>query len=464
VTIQVLLHGRCHNNGIISDTNVAFVRAGMAEYPTFGRFDRITASKIISHSITTLRGGELSESDDEINRMVANSVDEVNEEDDKSFERDVEISTSLSKNATTVLTAGTQQGNDTTQEPIDNSNTNDAGTTSQSNENVSSIAGNEHVGVMQHGKKSNAAGDPDGSDDDDDDDDDEEEEFVFGDGDDAESSSTATIHESSDDDNESINPFLLDDNDKDASVERLNVEVEYTIEEEEENDDDNEIDDNNSGDVSGSKNDAIIQYSTEASQDKRSKNIGGISVRNFGQRFKRGSRRTNKDNGNKKSHSDDRYNSKLEQLFLEAWRPHIYFPPSSQTSSQDSGFWQYLQEHQQSMDNDGRLRLDRRTLYAGLLTEFTTMSSTGKGSNRRRFLDTETSHALQAAISLATQPIWRKSLERPSAIRLYDINDSSDTKYRGSRSTTLAMQETISLGLVIEKTLACFLSFDSIIV
>jgi len=58
----------------------------------------------------------------------------------------------------------------------------------------------------------------------------------------------------------------------------------------------------------------------------------------------------------------------------------------------------------------------------------------------RKFLETSTSQALQAALSMATQPQWRESFPRPSGIRLY--GDDPD------RGLTLAMQETVVLALV----------------
>ena len=93
------------------------------------------------------------------------------------------------------------------------------------------------------------------------------------------------------------------------------------------------------------------------------------------------------------------------------------------------------------MDGDGKSRLDRRTLYAGLLLEWSSASNT-----YRRFLQKETSQALQAALSLATQPAWRKSFPRPSGIRLYNEDDDDDKAVR--TGCTLAMQETIAVALV----------------
>lgn len=80
-----------------------------------------------------------------------------------------------------------------------------------------------------------------------------------------------------------------------------------------------------------------------------------------------------------------------------------------------------------------KIRLDRRTLYAGLLMEW-------NKTNERKFLSPETCQALQSAISLATQPAWREVLKRPNAIRLY--GDNAD------EGCTLSMQETIAMAMV----------------
>lgn len=118
-----------------------------------------------------------------------------------------------------------------------------------------------------------------------------------------------------------------------------------------------------------------------------------------------------------------------EQEMLEAWLPHVYLPPSKKAM-------EYLSENARMIDGASKTRLDRRTLYACLLLEWWNANAT-----YRKFLEKFTSQALQAALSLATQPQWRKcSAQRLCGIRLYD-NDAE-------RGCTLAMQETIVMALV----------------
>ena len=127
------------------------------------------------------------------------------------------------------------------------------------------------------------------------------------------------------------------------------------------------------------------------------------------------------------------------------------------------------------MDGASKLRLDRRTLYAGLLMEWATtnqLSKKKKNSHQqdntrnnnaaavtsfRKFLTTSTSQSLQAALALATQPKWRRSISRPNGLRLYNVveNNNNNDKSSGNngnsnngRPCTLAMQETIAMALV----------------
>jgi hypothetical protein len=248
------------------------------------------------------------------------------------------------------------------------------------------------VGVKSHKhrknhKKSNAVGDPggEGSSDGGDDDDD----AYLSDWDDL----TAVVHGEN------------DYQDMDSVLERVQVEVEYTVEED---DDDDSYSNSNSN-------------SNHRSSAKASTSTGGVGVR-LGQRFKKGGK-------NKKA--GQATESNMQRHLLTAWQPHVYLPPPD---------WSYLREHSRTMDVDGKTRLDRRTLYAGLLIEWGATASSGS-SSYRKFVDKDVSQALQAALSLATQPAWRKSLQRPSAVRLYD-NEKAD------RGCTLAMQETIAMAMV----------------
>ena len=89
------------------------------------------------------------------------------------------------------------------------------------------------------------------------------------------------------------------------------------------------------------------------------------------------------------------------------------------------------------MDQYSKIRLDRRTLYAGLLLEWTLQSTS------RKFLSKATSQSLQAALSMATQPQWRQAFPQSSGIMLYSTG--SDGTAAGT--PTLAMQETIAMAL-----------------
>merc|ERR1712232_231664 len=55
-------------------------------------------------------------------------------------------------------------------------------------------------------------------------------------------------------------------------------------------------------------------------------------------------------------------------------------------------------------------------------------------------MDAKTSQALQAALSLASQPQWRQTFPRPNAFKLYEENTDS-------KGCTLWMQETIAMAL-----------------
>jgi len=140
---------------------------------------------------------------------------------------------------------------------------------------------------------------------------------------------------------------------------------------------------------------------------------GGVGVRPLGQRLQY-RRQT--------GHSIASLEDTDEQL-LDAWQDFVFTAlPALDTSK--SRF----------TDGASKVRLDRRTLYAGLISEW------AKRSSERPYLHPSTSKALQSALALATQPEWRQSLNRPSCVRLYD--ESPD------RGCTLAMQETVAMALV----------------
>lgn len=294
---------------------------------------------------------------------------------------------------------GAADGNDSdmpsTANEVDNNNDNDDDDNNDSDtaaanmdmETTPSVVVKQHHHNHNH-KKSNAVGDPDGEGSSDD----EEDDFL--------SDWDESIIEQEDEAYQDL----------DSVLERVQVEVEYTVEEDEE-------EESNGGGGGGDGASSIASGGGS----------GGVGVR-LGQRFKK----------NKKAGGGgDRHNtqaSNMERHLQVAWQPHVYLPPPSD--------WTYLKEHSRAIDSDGKTRLDRRTLYAGLLLEWT--AGTTKTSYRK-FLNQDVSQALLAALSLATQPAWRKSLQRSSAIRLYDNNTEGMAPPRGC---TLAMQESIALALV----------------
>ena len=125
-----------------------------------------------------------------------------------------------------------------------------------------------------------------------------------------------------------------------------------------------------------------------------------------------------------------------------AWLPHVYIPPSERAL-------QHLRQHARTVDAFGKSRLDRRTLYAGLLLEWQNAPS------KRKFFSAATSQTLQAALSLATQPTWRQAAPQSSGITLYTKEDDTCTT-----TATLAMQETIAMALVcMQNNIECICMF-----
>lgn len=172
----------------------------------------------------------------------------------------------------------------------------------------------------------------------------------------------------------------------------------------------------------------------EPKNNKKSFGSGGVGIR-LGQRLGRRRNRNVSNNENETGAKNRRSAASAaktevdQEQLLEVWAPHVYMPPPKPAM-------EYLGKNSRMIDGSSKIRLDRRTFYAGLLLEWTNASST----SYRKYLETPTSQALQAALSLATQPEWRKSFPRPSGIRLYDNENPLS-------GCTLAMQETIALAL-----------------
>jgi len=119
----------------------------------------------------------------------------------------------------------------------------------------------------------------------------------------------------------------------------------------------------------------------------------------------------------------------FDEMLIHAFRTMIYLPPPSPRLPSSEG-----SASLRNVDVASRRRLDRRTLYHGLLAEMGGSHHHGKDSAskkdgskkdgsseskkensidsmvRRRYLDAETSRSLKGALSLACQPRWREKL------------------------------------------------------
>jgi hypothetical protein len=266
------------------------------------------------------------------------------------------------------------------------------------------------VGVKAHhnsNKKSNAVGDPDG---DDDDDDDEEEQDDEEDVDDHLSELSEDWEDMDDEFDESFA--------RERTVEpQVQVEVEVLQK---------ELEDEQKGDYD--EDDEALGGGPAAS----TKSGGGVGVRLNRVGGRR--RSNNRKDAWRSTASTSTTLSQDQSRMIEAWVPHVYFPPTPSALA-------YLSEHARIIDASSKNRLDRRTLYAALLVEWGADTKLASQTRARKFLPSSTSQALQAALSLATQPKWRKSAPRTSGIRLYQDEDPT-------KGCTLGMQETVAMALV----------------
>ncbi|KAL3917015.1 MAG: hypothetical protein SGILL_004910, partial [Bacillariaceae sp.] len=248
------------------------------------------------------------------------------------------------------------------------------------------------VGVKAHHghKKSNAVGDPDGDGDDDDDDDDD---------------TLSEYSEEWEDLEEFVEDFL-----DDISVVEPEVQVEVELVEE------------------GSMNDEDDDFFESDGAESSTKGGGGVGVRLSRMNKRRRDRR--KDMTWK---SKDLENCEDQKRLMQAWSQFIFFPPTKSALA-------YLSNNARFLDASSKSRLDRRTLYAGLMLEWGATDSK-VSSTSRKFLPASASQSMQAALSLATQPQWRRSAPRTSGVRLYQ--DDETTK----GATTMAIQETVAMAL-----------------
>jgi hypothetical protein len=331
-------------------------------------------------SILPPRGGAFFNSNRGDDSNTNNNVTQVEDYVTKMKEKDEELDASASSNSDPAAPETTAHGND-------------------DDDDDPAI-----VGVKSHGsssKKSNAVGDPDGDDDDDDDDEDTE-----------------------------LSEFSEWEEIQDNSFEpQVQVQVELLGEEEE-----------------------------ETTTNTPSSGGGGVVGVKLGNRIASPSRRKNK----WRSSSSQKKLSHDQTRLLQAWMPHVYFPPTPDALA-------YLDTNARLLDAGSKSRLDRRTLYAALLLEWKstvaksttgtsstttgtttgtssttgTSTSTKSSSGTRKFLPSPTSQALQAALSMATQPQWRLSSPGMNGIRLYAPDQETSGK-----GTTLGMQETVAMALV----------------
>ena len=249
------------------------------------------------------------------------------------------------------------------------------------------------VGVKSHSKKSNAVGDPDGDSDDDDDDSDE-----------------TTEYSEEWEELEDLGEF------EDVVVLEPQVQVEVEV-----------MEDGGTPEATSSNTGG-----------------GGVGVRLGRMNNRRKSRKERKSSGV----SSSEHPSLEQKRLLQAWMPHIFFPPTSKALA-------FLSNSARFMDASSKSRLDRRTLYGSLLLEWGCTSNEGPiNSMTRKFFPPQTSQSLHAALSMATQPQWRQSSPRTSGIRLYQDEPNGKT-------CTLAMQETTAMALVSVNTKLLFQLFVS---
>jgi hypothetical protein len=244
------------------------------------------------------------------------------------------------------------------------------------------------LGIKEHNKKSNAVGDPDSDSDDDDDDD----------NDDSETEEWQDLDE-----------FMSANNNNNHNNDhQVQVQVELV-----------------SKDVPDENEDATKAPPSSSSSS------GGVRL---GRRKKLKPRRVSSPTAASARHAMD-----------EAWWPHIYVPPSKRAV-------ETLVRQARAVHAFEKSRLDRRTLYAGLLLEWQQPAGGGGGNAqaRRKFLSRTASQTLQAALSLATQPHWRQAAPQSSGITLYKnaAEQTSAATTTTTTTTTLAMQETIAMALV----------------
>ena len=312
------------------------------------------------------------------------------------------------------VNAPPRPADDTKETPDDSSTADTTDTSNQKDGTNNPDDPSSGVGVKSHSsstKKSNAVGDPDGDDSDDDDGDDDTDE------DDTDILSSEEEWEEF----EELEMLGDTNEDDDDDADLLQVEMEVVEGEEGLDHTTNTNNDNVASNEEGEDDELSSEVAT-------AKSSGGGGVARLAQRLEKRKSRNNSKPHKKKSNGSSTTAAIEEEQLVNAWLPHIYLPPSPDAV-------EHLVKNARLIDSASKTRLDRRTLYAALLLEWLNRSA-----SNRKFLDTTTAQSLQAALSLATQPQWRRSFPRPSIIRLFE--------HEVGKSCTLGMQETIAMALV----------------
>jgi len=149
-------------------------------------------------------------------------------------------------------------------------------------------------------------------------------------------------------------------------------------------------------------------------------------------------------------------------LIREALSEYIYLPPSLATRT----LWANKQTATR-FDVESKKKLDRRGLYRALLLEMSSDSASGTGGtkvtsddheedtlllhgpvNGRRYLSKETMYKLKSALSLASQPQWRRHTDSmKSSGRGVTFFDAPNVDADASDLATQSMQEVVTLAL-----------------
>eukprot|EP01082_Thalassiosira_pseudonana_P001210 g1358.t1 g1358 contig10:1921117-1922857(-) len=130
----------------------------------------------------------------------------------------------------------------------------------------------------------------------------------------------------------------------------------------------------------------------------------------------------------------------MDKLLVSAFRSMVFLPPPAPRLPSPEGSVSL-----KNIDVSSRRRLDRRTLYHGLLAELGGShhhhhhhhGDSKRNDNsidsmiRRKYLDSDTSRALKGALSLACQPMWRERLMVGSE------KSSTESKPEGSLDSSI---------------------------